>query len=206
MESRVFNAWSSGVAVKAAANHIKSINCSSRWLALLCGQTSPPSIQVGLASRSRCRTSTHSVKTSSKPKKRVHQLPSSQREGFLFIALEAKTEDKHPLVGQELAPRREWTDGPGARRAHPDVIVLDLKLEKMDGLTVLRQVHSLNRNQRVIIYSGAWDPKTEQQILAFGITEMVKKGCSLDHLEEALQHALESPNPGKEDTLPKGKG
>ena len=92
------------------------------------------------------------------------------------------------------------------RQKRPDVIVLDLKLEEMDGLTVLRYIRSLNRNQRVIIYSGACDPKTEQQILALGITEMIKKSCSLDHLEEALQHALMSPDPGEEGLLPKGKG
>ena len=51
------------------------------------------------------------------------------------------------------------------RRVQPDVIVLDLKLDEMDGLTVLRHIRSLNRNQRVIIYSGGSDPKTEQTLL-----------------------------------------
>lgn len=42
-------------------------------------------------------------------------------------------------------------------------------------------------------------------MLALGITEMVKKSCSLDHPEEALQHALKSPDPGEKWVLPKGK-
>src|SRR5205085_12054358 len=67
------------------------------------------------------------------------------------------------------------------RRERPDVIVLDLKMEKMDGVTVLRHIRRLNLTQRVIIYSGACDPKTEQQIRALGISEMIKKSCSLDH-------------------------
>ena len=91
------------------------------------------------------------------------------------------------------------------RRAHPDVVVLDLKLEGMDGVTVLRQIRSLNLTQPVIIYSGACDPKTEQQVRAFGITEMVKKACSLDHLEEALKHALKASDPKKARGLPKGE-
>ena len=91
------------------------------------------------------------------------------------------------------------------RRERPDVIVLDLKLEEMDGLTILRHIRSVNPTQRVIIYSGSCDPKTEQQLLGFGITEMVKKGCSLDHLEEALQHALMSSDPKEENVLPKGE-
>jgi CheY-like chemotaxis protein len=54
------------------------------------------------------------------------------------------------------------------RRERPDVIVLDLKLEEIDGVTVLRHIRSLNPTQPVIIYSGACDPKTEQQILLIG--------------------------------------
>lgn len=91
------------------------------------------------------------------------------------------------------------------RQERPDVIVLDLKMPEMDGLTVLRHVRKLNLAQPVIMYSGAYTPKTEQQIRALGITEMVKKDCSLDHLEEALKRALKSPDPGEEGLLPKGK-
>jgi len=73
------------------------------------------------------------------------------------------------------------------RQERPDVIVLDLKMPEMDGLTVLRHVRSLNLTQPVIIYLGAWTPKTEQQIRALGITETVTKDCSLDRLEEAVK-------------------
>jgi DNA-binding response OmpR family regulator len=91
------------------------------------------------------------------------------------------------------------------RRERPDVVVLDLKMPEMDGLTVLRHVRSLNLNQPVIIYTGASTSKTEQQIRALGITEIVKKEFSLDHLEDALKRALRSPNHGEEGLLPQGK-
>jgi len=91
------------------------------------------------------------------------------------------------------------------RQEHPDVIVLDLKIPEMDGLTVLRHVRSLNLTQPVIIYSGAWTPKTELQIRALGITETVTKDCSLDRLVEAVKRALMPPHHGEEGVLPKGK-
>lgn len=91
------------------------------------------------------------------------------------------------------------------RQERPDVIVLDLKMPEMDGLTVLRHVRSLNLTQPVIIYSGAWIPKTEQQIRALGITETVTKEAPLHRLEEALKRALMSPDSGQEWLLPKGK-
>ncbi|MEO7863167.1 MAG: response regulator [Nitrospirales bacterium] len=66
------------------------------------------------------------------------------------------------------------------RQERPDVIVLDLKMPEMDGLTVLRHVRSLNIHQSIIMYSGAYTPKSEDQILALGITEMVTKDGSLE--------------------------
>ena len=84
------------------------------------------------------------------------------------------------------------------RQVHPDVVVLDLKMPDMDGMTVLHHIRSFNLTQPVIIYSGAWTPKTEQQIRALGITETVTKDCSLVPLAEAVERALMSPDPGGE--------
>jgi len=61
------------------------------------------------------------------------------------------------------------------RREHPDVIVLDLKMPEMDGLTVLRQIHSLDPKKPVIILTGAGNTEAEQQVRALGVTEYVEK-------------------------------
>jgi CheY-like chemotaxis protein len=47
-------------------------------------------------------------------------------------------------------------------------VVLDLKMPGMDGLTVLKQVRSLNPTQPVIVLTGAGTPDSEQQIRALG--------------------------------------
>src|SRR5580765_8586060 len=80
------------------------------------------------------------------------------------------------------------------RREHPDVIVLDLKMPEMDGLTVLRQIRSVDLKQSVIIFTGAGTPETEQQIRALGVTEIVEKDVSLDRLEDSLKRLLNSPD------------
>ena len=41
------------------------------------------------------------------------------------------------------------------RRERPDVVVLDLKMPEMNGLTVLQQVRQLNPVQPVVILTGA---------------------------------------------------
>ena len=81
------------------------------------------------------------------------------------------------------------------RREHPDVIVLDLKMPEMDGLTVLQQIRSVDLKQPVIIFTGAGTPETEQQIRALGVTEIVEKDVSLDRLEDSLQRLLKPPDP-----------
>ena len=81
------------------------------------------------------------------------------------------------------------------RREHPDVVVLDLKMPGMDGLTVLQQVHSLNPKQPVILLTGAGTSEVEQQVRTHGVTEYVEKEFSLHHLGDALKRLLNNPEP-----------
>jgi two-component system OmpR family response regulator len=81
------------------------------------------------------------------------------------------------------------------RRERPDVLVLDLKMPGMDGLTVLRQVRSLDPIMPVIILTGAGTAETEQRVRALGVTEYVEKEFSLHLLGDALKRLLKTPNP-----------
>ena len=81
------------------------------------------------------------------------------------------------------------------RRERPDVLVLDLKMPGMDGLTVLRQVRSLDPIMPVIILTGAGTADTEQRVRALGVTEYVEKEFSLHLLGDALKRLLKTPNP-----------
>ena len=80
-------------------------------------------------------------------------------------------------------------------RERPDVIVLDLKMPGMDGLTVLQQVRSHNPEQPVIILTGAGAPEAEQQVRALGVTEYVEMEFSLHRLGDSLNRLLLSTNP-----------
>ena len=81
------------------------------------------------------------------------------------------------------------------RREHPDVIVLDLKMPEMDGLTVLRQIRSLDPKKPVIILTGAGTAEAEQQVRALGVTEYVQKEFSMHLLEDSLKRLLNNQNP-----------
>ena len=81
------------------------------------------------------------------------------------------------------------------RRERPDVIVLDLKMPEMDGLTVLRQIKNLDPGKHVIILTGAGTAEAEQQVRALGVTEYVEKEFSLHLLGDSLKRLLNNPDP-----------
>jgi two-component system nitrogen regulation response regulator NtrX len=76
------------------------------------------------------------------------------------------------------------------RREQFDVLVLDLKMPGMDGLTVLQQVRSFKPEQLVIVLTGARTPESEQQVRDLGVTEFVENAFSLHLLEDALKRLL----------------
>jgi DNA-binding NtrC family response regulator len=81
------------------------------------------------------------------------------------------------------------------RRARHDVVVLDLKMPGMDGLTVLQQVPRDNPKQPVIILTEAGTPESEEQVRKLGVTEYVGKQFSLHLLRDALKRLLSSTTP-----------
>lgn len=81
------------------------------------------------------------------------------------------------------------------RRERPDVIVLDLKMPEMDGLTVVKHLRNANHTLPVIILTGAGSPELERQLYAMGVTEFVEKEFSLHRLGDALKRVLKTPAP-----------
>lgn len=81
------------------------------------------------------------------------------------------------------------------RRERPDVIVLDLKMPGMDGLTVLQKIRSLDLKKPVIVLTGAGTAEAEQQVRALGATEYIEKEFSLHRLGDSLRRLLITSKP-----------
>ncbi len=71
------------------------------------------------------------------------------------------------------------------RRERPDLLVLDLKLPEMDGITVLQDIRSIDAKTPVVILTGAGTEKTESQARELGVAAFIEKEFSL--------HAWERP-------------
>lgn len=83
-----------------------------------------------------------------------------------------------------------WTGLQLYRLEHPDVILLDLNMPKLDGLAVLRQIRSVDLKQPVIVLTGDTSPEREQEVRALGVSEFIIKSSSLQFLEDTLKHLL----------------
>jgi len=83
-----------------------------------------------------------------------------------------------------------WTGLQLYRQEHPDVILLDLNMPKLDGLAVLKQIRSVDSKQPVIVLTGDTSPDREQEVRALGVSEFIIKGSSLQFLEDTLKRLL----------------
>lgn len=81
------------------------------------------------------------------------------------------------------------------RQEHPDVILLDLNMPELDGLTVLKQIRGVDLNQPVVILTGDSSPETERQVRTLGVSEFILKGSSLHLLANTLKRLLKTPIP-----------
>jgi sigma-B regulation protein RsbU (phosphoserine phosphatase) len=80
------------------------------------------------------------------------------------------------------------------RQEHPDVILLDLNMPELDGVTVLTQIRSVDLKQPVIILTGDSAQETELQVRALGVSEFILKGSSLHLLWPTLKRLLNIPH------------
>lgn len=79
------------------------------------------------------------------------------------------------------------------RRHKPDVVVLDIGLEGMDGIQVLNQIRQLDPNAKVVMCSGRGTPEVVQECLNCGAAEFVAKPFLPHVLVDAVAAALQSP-------------
>jgi CheY-like chemotaxis protein len=76
------------------------------------------------------------------------------------------------------------------RQERPDVIVLDLRMPELDGVTVLKEIRRVDLKQPVIIWTGDTDPETERQVRALGVSAFIVKGSSIHLLMDTFKSIL----------------
>lgn len=74
-------------------------------------------------------------------------------------------------------------------QAPADLLVLDLNLPGMDGLTFFEQVRERWPQTQVVILTGFGDLETARQAIRLSVADFLTKPCHLGDLEQALDRA-----------------
>jgi DNA-binding response OmpR family regulator len=81
-----------------------------------------------------------------------------------------------------------------ARREHYDLVVLDLLLPRLDGLSVLRELRHGNPELPVVILSARSDLPTKLRGFDLGANDYVQKPFALDELIARIRAHLRRPH------------
>ncbi|MCS6901942.1 MAG: response regulator [Polyangiaceae bacterium] len=79
-----------------------------------------------------------------------------------------------------------------AREESPEYAVVDLKMEGMFGLEVVRELRAIDESTRVVVLTGYGSIATALQAIHLGAVHYLTKPCDADTVVAALERGLES--------------
>lgn len=76
-------------------------------------------------------------------------------------------------------------------RVVPDIVITDIRLLNMDGLSMVEQIHQKYSGIKVIVISGYPDFEYAQKAISLGVVSYLVKPVGRDELREALQKCIQ---------------
>ena len=70
------------------------------------------------------------------------------------------------------------------KKERPNLTILDIDMPDIDGITVLREIRTIDPQAKVIVFTGGESPVVESQAKALGVTDFLRKGLALPSLAE----------------------
>ncbi|WP_284640699.1 response regulator [Paenibacillus silviterrae] len=77
------------------------------------------------------------------------------------------------------------------REAQPDIVLTDIRMPKMDGLEMTRQILDMLPNSKIIILSAYTDFEYAQRAIQYGAVDYIKKPFSVDQIVNVVKKAKE---------------
>lgn len=76
------------------------------------------------------------------------------------------------------------------KEKRPDIILLDLKMPKMDGIEVLRHIKKIDKNIVVVIITGYGTMDTARMAMKLGAFDYITKPIDLEYVKAVIKDGL----------------
>lgn len=109
-------------------------------------------------------------------------------------------------TGYEMAFATDGEEALGKYKAEPlDVVLADISMQPMDGITLLQQLKAFDPDCVVIMMTGYASTETAVKALKFGAFDYIQKPFKIDELIQTLKRAVEFRTRSRGKRLEKGE-
>ena len=77
-----------------------------------------------------------------------------------------------------------------AQEKEYDVIVTDLRMPEMDGMTFIEKLRKFNQNVKVVVITAFGSFKSFKKVTSLGVVEYINKPVRAKDLKEAIQKVI----------------
>lgn len=85
------------------------------------------------------------------------------------------------------------------KEQHPNIVLLDIKMQEMNGLQALEQIKAYNKNIIVIMVTGVSDSVTKQRAAELGADDFISKPLNEQILEGTVCLRVSNSNKERKD-------
>lgn len=78
------------------------------------------------------------------------------------------------------------------QKISPDVILLDIRMPKIDGLEAAREIRKFNQTVKIIFITGFESPQISQEANKYNIFAYIVKPVSQEEILQVVEKALKS--------------
>ena len=79
-----------------------------------------------------------------------------------------------------------------AREMKPDLILLDIRMPKLDGLEVAKQIRKSDTHAKIIFITAFASPQLQQEAIKYNISDYIVKPTSNEEIVKAVEAALKT--------------
>ena len=76
------------------------------------------------------------------------------------------------------------------KATRPDIVLLDLAITKMDGLSVIREINKIDENVKVILLIASGNLRTINECIQVGTVTCIFKPFKIEDLSHAIKSIL----------------